>query len=112
MTPLSRFSPREQAWLHASVARLLRLPAPSREARYDREGLRSLPSIAELTQKLLDGRMGRGVRTLTEAECGVLRAALRAVRSDGPDPDFARDVSGLSPLDSTHVTSLLIRLGG
>lgn len=110
-TPFVRFSPRERTWLVAALERLRRLPAFERIARLDRENLWTSFPLDALAQRLADAQLGHSILPLSADDCAALRAALRAVRVNGPDDTFQRQVDGELPLESSHVSSLLIRLG-
>ena len=109
--PFVRFSPRERTWLCAALAQLCRQPVDVRIARLERESLRPTFGLFALAQRLADAQLGKPIDALSAEDCAALRAGLRAVRQGGADAAFSEGVSGILPLDSSHVSSLLIRLG-
>lgn len=114
---LRRFSDRERTWLVASARAFNRLPSEEKEDILYSENLASPGRLAELLQRFsrLEVPLSNptpGDAELTLPEMATLRVALRTIRRRGYDPDFFNEVSGIVPIASTHVTSMIIRLGG
>lgn len=115
---LRRFSDRERTWLAASARAFNRLPSEEKEDILFSENLASPARLAELLRRFsrlempMTAPTGSDDAELTLPEMATLRVALRTVRRKGYDSDFLREVAGVSPIASTHVTSMIIRLGG
>jgi hypothetical protein len=114
---LDRFSPRERTWIGASLRAFARLGEADREDALLRESLASPRRVTDLLHRFacldLPSPDGTPVSTeLTLPEMATLRVVLRTTRQQGYDEAFRLETSSLVPLATTHVSSLLIRLGG